>query len=266
MTKHNNTKQKRGKWSPDTYLGFENERTRPAHDLLARVPLTAPKSIYDLGCGPGNSTRTLGDRWPNAILTGIDNSPEMIRKAKTSAVNAVWLEADIDAWTPPTQADLIFSNAALHWIGDHEKKFTRLMSYLNPKGVFAVQMPRNFTSPSHTIIQQVVQNGPWANTLKNTRDFNPVARPEDYYDYLAPLSAQLDIWETEYIQLLHGEDPVYRWLEGAPLVPFLNALTDTYRDDFINQCKDKLKTAYRQRENGTTLFPFRRLFIIATAK
>ncbi len=253
-------------WDPKLYLQHQDHRTRPSVELLGRVCLEAPSRIYDLGCGPGNSTRILRQRWPDAHITGIDSDDKMLREAKSSDVNADWRCVDVDAWAPDNPADLIFSNATLHWLGNHKRLFLKLMSYVRPAGVLAVQMPRNFTSPSHTIIQQVVETGPWADVLRDVRDFNPVARPEDYYEFLSHHTAMLDIWETEYVHVLKGENPVYGWISGTALTPYLSRLEGKDQQTFIEQCKDKLSNAYCKRPDGTTLFPFRRLFIVATVK
>jgi trans-aconitate 2-methyltransferase len=253
-------------WEPETYLQLEEYRTRPAAELLARIPSQSPQIVYDLGCGPANSTRLLQTRWPSAQLVGVDKSPEMLARAQATDITAQWVEADINSWKPAYQPDLIFSNATLQWLPDHAALFHRLMNYVKPGGAFGVQMPRNFTSPSHTIIQQIVEAGPWAGRLLPIRDFNPVARPEDYFDYLSPISSTIDIWETEYVHVLSGENAVFRWLSGTAITPYLSVLEDTERDNFIEQCKQQLSAVYRPRENGTTLFPFRRLFIVASSR
>ena len=234
--------------------------------MIARIPLDDAKRVYDLGCGPGNSTKAVIDRWPEAAITGVDASPDMLAKAKTSGVEADWEQADICDWTPQDKPDLILSNAALHWVDDHHTLFPRLMSELSPKGILAVQMPRNFTSASHTILQQVVEGGPWERQLKHLRNFNPVDRPEDYYGYLSPHADYIDIWETEYVHPLTGEDPVFHWLEGTALAPYLSALEPKLAEAFVHECKTRLARAYHKREDGTTLFPFRRLFMIAMSK
>ncbi len=253
-------------WNPKIYLQHQDQRSRPSVELLARVNLESPKRIYDLGCGPGNSTRVLAQRWEGADITGIDNNEEMLREAKSSDVKAEWICADIGAWSPKIHADLIFSNAALHWLKNHKSLFLKLISFLRSGGALAVQMPRNFTSPSHTILQQVVETGPWAESLRGVRDFNPVARPEDYYEFLSHHTDALDIWETEYIHVLRGEDPVYSWISGTALTPYLSLLEGKDRESFVETCKAKLATAYCKRPDGATLFPFRRLFIVATVK
>ena len=250
-------------WDPKTYLKFGDQRTRPAHDLLARVALEAPKVIYDLGCGPGNSTRLLRERWPEADITGVDLSESMLDQARATKMDVAWEQADLATWRPAKTPDLIFSNATLHWLDGHGELFARLFGAIADGGMFAVQMPRNFTAASHTIIHQVVEQGPWAGKLRGVRDINPVDHPEDYYEYLSAFSDAIDIWETEYTHILEGDNPVFEWLKGSARAPYLELLPDKMCADFRKECKDKFALVYRRREDGSTLFPFRRLFMVA---
>jgi trans-aconitate 2-methyltransferase len=250
-------------WDPTRYLSFGDERTRPALDLLARVPLTDAARVADLGCGPGNSTALLAERWPEAAIIGVDSSPEMLAKARASGVRATWLQADIAAWAPDRPLDLIYSNAALHWLGDHAALLPRLQSQLRAEGVLAVQMPRNFAAPSHALLRETAANGPWAGHLAGILDERPVAAPEWYYDLLAPLTRELDIWETEYLHVLEGDDPVLRWSRGTALRPLMEALDAEQFAAFEAAYAARLRAAYPRRPDGRTLFPFRRLFIIA---
>ena len=151
-------------WNPQQYLSYGNERLRPALDLLARTDLVGPRHIVDLGCGPGNVTALLHARWPDASITGIDNSPEMLRSAHKIA-GIQWELADVATWQPEQRYDLIFSNATLHWLDHHEQLFPRLARAVAPGGCLAVQMPRNFASPSHRIVREVARSGPWAEPL-----------------------------------------------------------------------------------------------------
>ena len=253
-------------WNPRKYLQFENERTRPAAELLARVPVAAPSVVYDLGCGPGNSTRLLRDRWPDAHIAGIDNSPAMLMSARASGVAAEWEAGDVGAWHPRHTPDVIYSNATLQWLPDHARLLPRLMGDVAPGGALAVQMPRNFDAASHTLIMRVVENGPWSERLSGLRDFDPVGAPEAYYELLAGEAAILDIWETIYLHVLNGDDAVYSWITGTALSPYLAALEGEVRERFIGEVKAGLVTAYPRRPDGVTLYPFRRLFIVATRK
>ncbi len=254
------------RWDPNSYLRFEEYRSRPTAELVGRIHLESPSEIYDLGCGPGNSTNLLRQKWPDAKITGVDNSSNMLAKAKELEITARWQLEDISSWTPKTKPDVIFSNATLQWLNDHDELFLRLLGFLKPGGVLAVQMPNNFMSPSHTIIRQVVEDGPWSGRLTQLRNFNPVARPEDYFKMMTHSTDQIDIWETEYMQVLNGKDAVFLWLSATALLPFVSELQANERKDFLEQCKVKLGAVYQPRDNNVTLFPFRRLFIVAVAK
>lgn len=251
-------------WDPTQYLAFGSERAQPALDLLARVPLEAPGSVYDLGCGAGNISRALQARWPGARITGIDGSPEMLERARTESTGIDWVEADMNDWRPSAPADLVYSNAALHWLDDHEALFAHLMAQLAPGGFLAVQMPRNWLAPSHTNITETVQEGPWRERLEPLLRPSPSHAPDVYYDILAPLSASLAIWETEYCQVLEGENPVAEFVKGTQLKRFLDALDEPLRSEFEGAYRERILAAYPKRTDGKTLFPFRRLFILAS--
>jgi trans-aconitate 2-methyltransferase len=250
-------------WDPAQYLKFAGHRLRPAVDLLNRIDLANPAEVYDLGAGAGNVTRLLKKRWPNARITGVDESQEMLGKAAAEAPEIGWQRADLATWRPRRPADVIYSNAALHWLGDHARLFPALFSALAPGGVLAVQMPGNFSAPSHTAIAEAVRSGPWRTKLEPLLRPAPVAEPAFYFDLLAPRAAALDIWETEYLQVLEGDHPVKEWTKGTWLRPLLDALAEPERRRF-EACYDGLVAhAYPRRPDGRTLFPFRRLFIVA---
>jgi trans-aconitate 2-methyltransferase len=250
-------------WSPERYLAFAYHRTRPAIDLLARVALQHPERVADLGCGPGNSTRLLVERWPAATVIGIDSSSDMLASARGSGVGATWVEADIAGWKPDRELDLIYSNAALHWVCDHESLLARLLGSVRPGGVLAVQMPRNFEAPSHTLLRATAESGPWADRLAEVLDWRPVAAPDWYYDLLAPRAAALDIWETVYLRVLEGDDPVLRWTRSTALRRITQALDEADCAAFEAAYAARLREAYPSRADGRTLFPFRRLFVVA---
>jgi trans-aconitate 2-methyltransferase len=250
-------------WQPERYLAFADQRTRPALDLLARVPLAEPARVVDLGCGPGNSTALLAQRWPEAAVVGVDRSPEMLAQARASGVRATWVEADIAAWTPDDPLDLIYANAALQWLGEHATLWPRLLSQLHAGGVLAVQMPRNFEAPSHALLRETARSGPWADRLAGILERPPVAAPAWYHDLLAPHAAALDIWETEYLHVLAGDDPVLNWTRGTALRPVVQALDRDQFAAFEAAYAARLRVAYPRRPDGRTLFPFRRLFIVA---
>lgn len=254
-------------WDPGQYLKFGGERLRPALDLLARVPLEAPARVVDLGCGTGSLTRILAERFAQAAVTGLDGSPEMLATAARAAgpgERIAWRQADIAGWTAQPPADLIYSNAALHWLADHERLFPHLMAQLAPGGVLAVQMPRNHHAPSHTLIEQGIQRRPGlAGRLKANPRPAPVAGPEFYFDLLRPLCASLDIWETEYLHVLKGDDPVVEWTRATALKPVLEVLGPEEREAFIAEYKEGCRAAYPRRADGSTLFAFRRIFVVA---
>ena len=250
-------------WDPAQYLKFADHRLRPAVDLLNRIDLGMPKEIYDLGAGAGNVTRLLRARWPNARITGIDSSQDMLDKAAATAPGIEWQRADLDTWRPPRPADLVYSNAALHWLGTHDRLFPALLGALAPGGVLAVQMPRNFSAPSHTTIAEAARRGPWRAKLEPLLRPAPVQEPAYYFDLLSPGAATVDIWETEYVQILTGDHPVKEWTKGTWLAPLLDALEEPERSRFETTYAELVAPAYPRRPDGRTLFPFRRLFIIA---
>lgn len=255
------------RWNPGQYLKFDRQRLRPALDLIGQIQIDAPATVCDLGCGPGNITRLLTERWPTACVVGVDRSPEMLAKAAAEASTVNWREGDIAEFSPERPVDVMFSNAALHWLDDHDSLFPRLLGGVSPGGVLAVQMPRNHGAPSHTLMAEAARSGPWAPVLEPTLREAPVAGPEVYYDLLTPLAASVDIWETEYAQILEGADAVFEWVRGTALKPLLDALDGAgnpdWRDGFVSGFKDRLNGAYPRRTDGKTLFPFRRLFILA---
>ena len=252
-------------WDPAQYLKFADHRLRPAVDLLARIDLDQPCAIYDLGAGAGNVTRLLRQRWPDARITGVDDSQAMLERAAAAAPDIAWQRADLAAWSPPERADLIWSNAALHWLGDHARLFPALLDRVAPGGVLAVQMPRNFAAASHTAIADAARGGPWRARLEPLRRPAPVAEPAHYFDWLAPRAAAVEVWETEYLQLLDGEHAVAEWTKGTALRPLLAALAERERREFEACYTELVDRAYPRRADGHTLFPFRRVFIIARA-
>jgi len=259
-------------WDPAQYLKFGDERLRPGFDLLARVGELPPGALYDLGCGTGVHARAIAARWPDRVVTGVDRSPEMLARAAAEPGAILWHEADIATWSAPEKAALIFSNATLQWLRDHERLFPHLMRQLVPGGVLAVQMPRNFGQASHRLMRETAADGPWRAPLAPIlggeailRD-EPVAPPEVYYDRLSSLaSGGVDIWETDYLHILAGADPVFEWVRGTALRPVLDALDDAQRKAFSAAYAAKLRDAYPGRADGKTLFPFRRLFMVARA-
>ncbi|MEZ4674841.1 MAG: methyltransferase domain-containing protein [Caldilineaceae bacterium] len=257
-------------WDPNQYLKFEDHRLRPALELLERIPHQAPQVIYDIGCGAGQITRLLAERWPDAKVYGLDNSPEMLAKAAAEPSTVEWIEADIQQWSPEAAPDLIYSNATLQWVTDHEQLFPRLASALQPGGCLAVQMPLSWGMASHRLMRETLANGGPDGKALGTAELRAavgrkwVEDAGDYYDLLEGLCSNVDIWETEYLQILAGDDPVLEWVKGTGLRPIVNGLGDGEREQFLNAYRQRLRVAYPLRANGQTLYPFRRLFIVAT--
>ena len=250
-------------WDPQQYLSFSDHRLRPAVDLLGRVPAAEPRLVYDLGCGAGNVSAVLRQRWPAARIRGIDSSPQMLERARAALPSVEFELADLGGWRPEAPPDLIYSNAALHWLPGHDELFPRLFASLADGGVLAVQMPRNFAAPSHTNIRATIIDGPWRDRLLPLWRDTPVGGPADYHRLLTADATFLDIFEIEYLQRLTGVDPVKEWTKGTWLKPFLEALPEGEGAAFEAAYAERLREAYPLEEDGSTLFPFRRLFIVA---
>lgn len=257
-------------WDPHLYLKFSDHRLRPALELLDRVPLESRQVIYDLGCGSGQVTRIIAERWHSATVYGIDNSKEMLAQAAAAPGRVQWIEADIRTWSPDEPPDLIYSNATLHWLEGHHDLFPRLVGALKAGGCLAVQMPLSWGATSHRLMRESLANGgPNGKALGTEELRQAVARKwvEDagvYYDLLVGCTSSLDIWETEYLQVLEGDDPVLEWVKGTGLRPILNSLDDQERELFLVEYARRLRAAYPVKADGRTLYPFRRLFIVAT--
>jgi len=250
-------------WNPTDYLAFERERLRPAVDLLAQVPLERAQRVVDLGCGAGNVTRLLVERYPEAKLTGVDNSPEMLARARGALPSVSFVEADIARFEPEAPLDLVFSNAALHWLDEHATLFPRICSWLAPGGVLAVQMPASFALPSHTAAERAAAEGPWRAYLGPGVGRARVHELRDYYAWLAPHARRVDLWETTYVHVLEGDDPVARWFASTLLVPYLEALPPEHHEGFTNAYRRRVRDAYPRGPDGRTLMEMRRVFIVA---
>ncbi|MBM3530294.1 MAG: trans-aconitate 2-methyltransferase [Alphaproteobacteria bacterium] len=249
-------------WSATQYLKFEDERTRPPRDLLAQVPLDAPKRVVDLGCGPGNSTELLVARYPNAEVSGVDSSPDMLRQARERLPHCTFAEGDLATWTPEPGTELLFGNAVFQWVPDHPNVLARLLQALPPGGVLAVQMPDNTREPAHVLMDKVASSGPWASIVGNALR-NDLPRPEDYYDLLRPLCRHLDIWHTHYQHVMANQMGVVEWFKGSALRPFLQPLDAVAREAFTARYAEEIARAYSSRYDGKVLLKFPRLFILA---
>ncbi|GAA2407002.1 trans-aconitate 2-methyltransferase [Streptomyces coeruleofuscus] len=261
-------------WDPAQYLRHAGHRARPFTDLLARVPDLPgdPPRIADLGCGPGNVTALLAVRWPTARITGYDNSPAMLDKAHVDHEGPTpgggrldFAHADVRTWTPGEPCDLIVSNATLQWVPGHPDRFADWVAALKTGGTFAFQVPGNFDAPSHRLMRELAHAPRWRDRLAGTlRHGDAVLTPEAYLERLTSLGCTADVWETTYIHLLQGEDPVLDWVKGTGLRPVLTALADDpeARDGFLAEYRATLREAYPAGPHGTP-FPFRRVFAVA---
>ncbi|KAH7359378.1 S-adenosyl-L-methionine-dependent methyltransferase [Plectosphaerella cucumerina] len=256
-------------WSAKQYAKFLDERTRPARDLLARVPLAAPKRIIDLGCGPGNSTAVLAERYPDADLSGVDSSPDMIRQAKETLPDVPFSIADLQTFRPDGPVDLLYSNAVFQWLPGHDRVriITELVASLNPGGSLAFQVPNNLSQPSHAAMREAAfaPGTSWEATMRRA---NP-GRDEfqthvELYDALSPLCSTVDIWETKYFHTLENHEAIVEWVKGTGLRPFVDPLSDSEREGFLAEYLERLREAYPSQKDGKVLLPYPRLFVVAT--
>ena len=262
-------------WSPQRYLEFADLRLRPAVDLLARVPASAPRTVADLGCGPGNVTKLLAERWPAADIVGVDTSATMLERARAALAGNLrvsFVEQDLAHWRPATPVDVVYSNAALHWLDDHATLFPHLATTLASGGTLAVQMPNNFDTPSHASIAAIARSERWRARVGDLVREAPIAPAEQYLRWLAPHCASVDVWETTYLQRLaprdDGEHPVVAFVSGTWLVPYAERLKDDppSREAFLREYRERIARAFPPEADGATLFPFRRLFIVAIVR
>jgi trans-aconitate 2-methyltransferase len=253
-------------WDASQYLKYSDERSRPFIDLLARVQRDRVESAVDLGCGPGNFTQILTERWPAAKVVGVDNSPEMLDQARhlTFPGRLAFVEANIPAWSPEQPVDLIVSNAALHWVPDHAALLTRLAKMLAPGGTLAIQMPVLFENPAHIAIEETTRDPRWREALGGIGLHQKSVQPLVWYvERLHDLGLAVDAWQTTYIHALEGDNPVLEWYKGTALRPLLSRLEPPSQHDFLHELGERLKSAFPARA-GVTLLPFPRLFLVAT--
>ena len=253
-------------WDPHLYRRFENERTRPAADLLARVPLAEPRLVYDLGCGPGNSTELLLRRFPDAEVVGVDSSTAMLDAARRRIPGLAVAEADIAAWTPDRPPDLIYANAVLQWVPDHAVLLPRLLGLLASGGVLAVQMPDNLFEPSHRLMREVAARGPWSAAVGDPAAAGRLGRMlsvDAYHDLLAPCAATLDLWRTAYQHRMETARAIVDWVRATGLRPFLDPLSPDLASGFLAAYERAIDDAYPRRVDGSRLLAFPRVFIVA---
>ena len=250
-------------WSPAQSLKFSDHRFRPAIDLLARIDAAQPRTVCDLGCGTGHLTLELKKRWPDADVFGVDSSPDMLAKAREVAPGLTFIQADAGSWRPDKPLDVIFCNAVLHWLPDHGTLFPRLMTLLSKGGVLAVQMPGSHGLPAHQLMLKAAANGPWRQKLAAVTGIHPVHDPAFYFRALAKTASNMDAWETVYLHALSGADPVIEWVKGTALRPYLDALDRREQEAFLAEYRTMVAKAYPAEPDGRTLFPFRRVFIVA---
>jgi trans-aconitate 2-methyltransferase len=254
-------------WNAEIYLRFADERTRPCRELAARLAVESPRQVIDLGCGPGNSTQVLVERWPNASIVGLDSSREMIDAARRDQPIRTWVCDNIAKWaTADSQTfDIIFSNAALQWVPNHPTVLPQLLKKVAIGGAFAMQVPGNMHAPAHQLMRELANSSKWQSRLAadGVREWHVLDLPA-YYEILAPHAGRIDAWETEYLQVLPSAEAIVDWYRGTGLRPFLDALSnDEDRDRFAADYLDQIRLAYPTRPSGQVLFPFRRLFVIA---
>ena len=251
-------------WNPQAYEAFADHRMRPAIDLLNRVSLDAPRRVVDLGCGSGGVTLLLAARWPQAAIVALDSSAEMLARARARSAAIEWRQVDLAAWRTAEPFDLVFSNAALHWLTDHATLIPRLADAVAPGGVLAVQMPNNFSAPSHLLMHALALETPYRAHLDSVLRQTPVLDAQSYHALLAPHFGRIDLWSTEYLQVLQGENPVADWTRSTWLGGLLEALPEGLRGPFEAEYRHRVLQAYPKGDDGSTLFPFRRLFVVAT--
>lgn len=249
-------------WSPDIYLKFEDERTRPARDLLAQVPLARLGKAIDMGCGPGNSTELIAARFPEAEIVGLDASPAMLAEARQRLPQLRFEAADADSWVPEGETDLVFANAIYQWVPRHLEQLPRVLAALRPGAVLAVQMPDNLAEPSHRLMREVAAQGPWAERLKDAAR-PPLPPVRAYYDALKPFASRLDIWHTVYNHALADAAAIVEWVKGTGLRPFIDPLSEAEREAFLAAYLGEIAAAYPPLSDGRVLLRFPRLFIVA---
>ncbi len=253
-------------WNPSLYRRFEDERTRPAEELLARVPLAQVAHAVDMGCGPGNSTELIVRRFPDADVLGIDNSEAMLISARERLPASRFESGDIAHWTPAADAapDLIYANAALQWVPDHEKLIPRLFAALAPGGVLAAQMPDNREEPTHRLMREVASEAPWKSHIGDADKLRTLLLPlGGYYDLLARDAVQVDVWHTIYQHPMASAAAIVDWVRSTGLKPFVDGLPADLQASYLAEYERRVAQAYPERSDGQLLLAFPRMFLVA---
>ncbi|PKM77973.1 MAG: trans-aconitate methyltransferase [Firmicutes bacterium HGW-Firmicutes-15] len=252
-------------WNPTEYLIFEKERSRPAADLVKRINHSNPGSIMDVGCGPGNSTNILYDRWKQASITGIDNSPAMLEKAKMINNSMTWVLCDVSGdLSHLGKFDIIFSNAVFQWIPQNEVLIAKLFKMLNQNGVLAAQIPYVKEMPIHKIIMDIASRPKWSEHFRHLSTSYKLYSPEFYYDVLCGMTQDIDLWETRYFHIMNGYDDILQWFTSTGLRPYLDCLSDDMKKtEFTNDILTEIRQVYTTFKDGKILFPFHRIFFTA---
>ncbi|NLJ31277.1 MAG: methyltransferase domain-containing protein [Clostridiales bacterium] len=251
-------------WNSSEYLKFGNERTQPAIDLVNRIDCENPKKILDIGCGPGNSSKVLAQRYPDADILGIDNSPAMIEAAKIQHPDIRFMQCDAnrDLRTMDRDFDIIFSNACIQWIPDHDTLLKNMMCLLKPGGIIAIQTPMNYQEPIHQIIKEISASHKWSSQFENPRIVYNLTQSE-YYDLLSNIASDFCMWETTYFHKMKSHGDIIKWYRATGLRPYLNVLSEADKINFEKDIYDKLITAYPKQKNGEIIFRFPRFFFTA---
>lgn len=255
-------------WNPESYLRYAAYRAQPADDLLPRLKIEAAGPIFDLGCGPGTLTRRLKDQWPDRPVIGIDSSADMLgaARAKFGQDTITWTLADISTWSPREPAAMIFANASLHWVANHQVQIPRLFSFVSPGGLLTFQVPMSHLAPFGTCIDDLIASPPWRDKLAGIRPHEIPLDGRAYYDLLCDDAASVEIWQTDYHHVLGGPNPVADWIAATGLVPFLSVLPESDHAAFIADYAARTNAAYPRQKDGTVLFVMPRLFVVAVRR
>jgi trans-aconitate 2-methyltransferase len=250
-------------WNPDLYLQFRSERTQPSIDLIARINLVKPKSIIDIGCGPGNSTQVLVNRWPKAKITGLDSSSGMIKKAKHDYPNQEWIAADASTYEPEIKYDIVFSNAVIQWIPNHVNLLKRFNGMLSNSGLVAIQIPLFWDMPLGKIINYTSKDSRWKKKMGGVSDLFTIHNYSFYYDQLSEQFNSIEIWETQYLHIMNSHLSILKMMRSTGMKPYLDKLdNDSEINMFEKEVLREIENAYLKQKNGKVILPFKRLFFI----